>query len=70
MCLCRKIVRWSGKPLHLGKLLACLAIFSDVGLLEAQYIRKDIRIRLISRQGKADLSQSQTMQRLISAKEI
>lgn len=26
MCLCRKIVRWSGQPLNLGQMLTCLDI--------------------------------------------
>ena len=34
MCLCRKIVRWSGRPLTLGQMITCLDIFRDVGLLE------------------------------------
>ena len=69
VCLCRKIVRWSGAPLSLGKLLTCLDIFADVGLLEAQNLHKYISIRLIPTAQKADLSTSRTMQLLISAKE-
>ena len=69
MCLCRKIVRWSGKPLDLGQLLTCLDIFADVGLLELQRRHKYITIRLAKIDGKADLTQSQTMQRLLQAKE-
>ena len=69
MCLCRKIVRWSGMPMSLGKLLTCLDIFADVGLLEVQRHHKYLTIRLLPRQDKADLSQSRTMQRLLAAKE-
>ena len=69
VCLCRKIVRWSGAPLELGKLMTCLDIFSDVGLLETQRLRKYITIRLIPRQDKADLNASQTMQQLIAARD-
>ena len=69
MCLCRKIVRWSDKPLSLGKFLTCLLIFSDVGLLETQWQQKYIHIRLIPKEGKADLNSSKTMQTLLSAKE-
>ena len=69
MCLCRKIVRWSNTPLSLGTLLTCLDIFSDVGLLQAQRIHKYVTIRLTPRQDKADLTTSQTMQRLLQAKE-
>ncbi len=69
ICLCRKIVRWANIPLSLGKLLTCLDIFADVGLLEAQRQHKKIIIRLIPADQKADLSTSQTMQRLLSAKE-
>ena len=69
MCLCRKIVRWSGAPLSLGKLMACLDIFRDVGLLNIQRLHKYISIRLTPGDKKADLSQSQTMQHLLRAKE-
>ena len=61
MCLCRKIVRWSGQPLSLGKMLACLDIFSEVGLLKAQRHHNTITIHLIQGTGKADLTQSPTL---------
>ena len=69
MCLCRKIVRWSGSPLHLGQLLTCLDIFSEVGLL--QYVRqhKNISITLSRCSRKADLNDSATMQTLQRMKE-
>ena len=69
MCLCRKIVRWSGLPLNLGQLMTCLDIFSDVGLLRLQRQHKYIHISLTAISGKADLNQSQTMQLLLQAKE-
>ncbi len=69
MCLCRKIVRWSGQPLCLGQLLTCLDIFADVKLLELQRLHKYIVIRLVYPQNKADLMESRTMQRLMTAKE-
>ena len=69
MCLCRKIVRWSGQPLNLGQMLTCLDIFQDVGLLTVQRQHKYVSIRLTPGEGKADLSRSQTMQRLLHAKE-
>ena len=69
ICLCRKIVRWSGAPLHLAQLLTCLDIFSDVGLLEIQRLHKYITVRLIPAAQKADLNESRTMQRLMAAKE-
>ena len=65
MCLCRKIVRWSGVPMTLGKLLVCLDIFSDVGLLEVQRHHKYIAICIKTPQQKADLNASQTMQALL-----
>ena len=68
-CLCRKVVRKTGVPLALGTLMTCLDIFSDVGLLELQRFHKYITIRLIPTEGKADLSQSRTMQHLVAAKE-
>ena len=69
ICLCRKIVRWSGTPLRLEMLLTCLDVFSDVGLLEKQHRHKHISIRLLPRQEKADLNQSQTMKQLLAMKE-
>ena len=69
MCLCRKIVRWSGLPLDLGQLLTCLDIFADVGLLRLNKYHKYIHIDLTAGSGKADLNQSRTMQLLLQAKE-
>ena len=68
ICLCRKIVRRSGRPLSLGKLLTCLDIFADVGLLRHQRLHKYIIIELSRTTGKADLSQSKTMQILLQKK--
>ena len=69
MCLCRKIVRWSGAPLSLGQLMVCLDIFRDVGLLQTRRLRKYILIDLVPLAGKADLTASRTMQTLLRAKE-
>jgi single-stranded-DNA-specific exonuclease len=69
ICLCRKIVRWSGRPLSLGQLSTCLDIFRDVGLLEVNRLHKYIAIRLTPGTEKADLNESTTMQRLLRAKE-
>ena len=69
LCLCRKIVRWSSKPLSLGQLLTCLDIFQDVGLLEVGKQHKSLTIRLTPGTGKADLNQSATMQLLQHGKE-
>lgn len=69
LCLCRKIVRWTGKPMSLGQLGICLDIFQDVGLLEITRLHKYISIRLTPGTEKADLTTSQTMQRLLRAKE-
>jgi len=69
ICLCRKIVRWSGTSLSLGMLMTCLDIFQDVGLLNIRHMHKYIAIRLTPGTGKADLSQSQTMQKLLRLKE-
>ena len=68
MCLCRKIVRWSGKPLTLGKLLVCLDIFRDVELIRIQKLHKNLCVELLPCQEKADLSTSATMQKLLGAK--
>lgn len=69
VCLCRKIVRWSGIPLDLSQLMTCLDIFSDVGLMQAAYEHKYISIRLTPGPGKTDLGQSRTMQILLQLKE-
>ena len=69
MCLCRKIVRWSGSPMRLGQLMTCLDIFCDVELLQIQRLHKDLTICLTHGSRKADLTQSQTMQRLMKMKE-
>ena len=67
MCLLRKIVRWSGKPMTLGKLLVCLDIFADVGLISVQRLHKTLTIELLPCQQKADLNTSKTMQILMTA---
>jgi single-stranded-DNA-specific exonuclease len=69
VCLCRKIVRWSGQRLDTARLLTCLDIFADVNLLYLDRHHNFISVRLSSPEGKADLNQSQTMQRLLLAKE-
>ena len=69
MCLCRKIVRWSGSPLSLGQLLTCLDIFSDVGLLRYARQHKYLSITLTTGSQKADLNTSATMQALQRMKE-
>ena len=69
VCLCRKIVRWTGKPLSLGQMMTCLDIFRDVGLLNIARVHKNLHIRLTPGNTKADLTTSQTMQRLLQAKE-
>ena len=69
ICLCRKIVRWTGKPMSLGQLMTCLDIFRDVGLMEITRYHKYITIRLTPGDSKADLNTSQTMIRLRRAKE-
>ena len=69
MCLCRKIVRWSGTPMNLGQLMVCLDIFSDVGLLQAQRQHKYLSITLTPGNQKTDLNTSATMQVLQRVKE-
>ena len=65
-CLCRKIVRWSGTALSLEKMLICLDVFEDVGLLRLERQHKHLAIRLVPTDRKADLQESQTMQILLS----
>jgi single-stranded-DNA-specific exonuclease len=67
MCLCRKIVRWTGAPMSLGQLLTCLDIFADVELIELRRQHRNLSIRLLPRHSKADLNASATMQRLQAA---
>ena len=69
MCLCRKIVRWSQKPLDLQTLLICLDIFADVGLLRLERLHKHLQISLCPDAPKADLLTSATMAKLLSLKE-
>ena len=69
ICLCRKIVRWSGVSLSLGQLLTCLDIFRDVELLQVQRLHKNMTIHLTPGSQKADLTRSRTMQILLQAKE-
>lgn len=69
MCLCRKIVRWSGVSLNLGQLMTCLDIFRDVGLLQTERHQECLTVTLTPGPGKADLSQSKTMQILLHMKE-
>ena len=69
MCLCRKIVRWSGSALSLGQLLTCLDIFRDVSLLRLHRQQKYITVELIPGAKKADLNESRTMRLLLQAKE-
>jgi hypothetical protein len=68
-CLCRKIVRWSGVALSLEKLLVCLDIFADVGLLALTRDHKNLIIQLVPTNQKADLQTSATMQKLQALKE-
>ena len=49
--------------------MTCLDIFGDVGLLQAQRMHKYISIRLTPGPQKADLNESETLQRLLHAKE-
>jgi len=69
LCLCRKIVRWSGKPLSLSQMLTCMDIFTDVGLLETHRLTNHIIVRLPETTQKRDLNESRTMQRLKAVKE-
>ena len=69
MCLCRKIVRWSGLPLSLGQLLTCLDIFQDVQLLQLRQQQRHITVQLTPGDQKADLNDSHTLRLLVQAKE-
>ncbi len=69
ICLCRKIARWAQIPLSLEKMLVCLDVFRDVGLIEIHRFHKDMTVRLLPTQEKADLNQSATMRRLQAVRE-
>ena len=69
ICLCRKIVRWSGADLSLGQLMTCLDIFRDVELLQAHRHHKYLILTLTPGSKKADLNESATLQLLLRAKE-
>ena len=69
ICLCRKIVRWSGSDLSLGQLMTCLDIFRDVGLLQSKRHHKYLILTLTPGSEKADLNESATLQLLLHAKE-
>ena len=69
ICLCRKIVRWSGTDLSLAQLMTCLDIFRDVGLLQSKRHHKYLILTLTPGSKKADLNESATLQLLLRAKE-
>ena len=64
VCLCRKIVRHTGRPLSLSQLLTCLDIFQEARLLTVTRQHQCLSVVLTSRPGKADLNRCGTMQRL------
>ena len=64
-CLCRKIVRRSGMPLGVSQMLICLDIFRDVGLLQMERRQRELILRPVPREGKADLTASETYQKLL-----
>ena len=69
ICLCRKIVRWSGAPLSLAQMMVCLDIFRDVDLLQIRRHHKQVILTLTPGSKKADLNDSTTLQQLLRAKE-
>lgn len=69
ICLCRKIVRSTGRPLSLSQLLTCLDIFQEGGLLKKVRQHKYISITLTVGGPKADLSRCGTVQLLQKLKE-
>ena len=69
MSLCRKIVRWSDKALSLEKMLTCLDIFADVGLIKLERQHKYILVQADLCAKKTDLNLSPTMQQLLQVKE-
>ena len=68
-CLCRKIVRRSGRSLDLPLMLVCLDLFAEAGLLRIERQQRYFTITLTSTGGKADLNQCRTMQMLRRLKE-
>ena len=68
ICLCRKIVRYTGRPLGLSQMLTCLDIFREAGLVEAERNHHQLYITLIPVSQKADLTQCDTMRLLLRLK--
>ena len=68
-CLCRKIVRQSGRPLALSQMLVCLDIFQEAGLLEKKRQNKYLSITLTPGDRKVDLGQCSTMKLLQQLRE-
>jgi single-stranded-DNA-specific exonuclease len=66
MCLCRKIVRWSGQPLSLEQLMTCLDIFRECGIFDYDINDTDVNIRIMNYQGKADVNGSAVLKTLMA----
>ena len=63
--LCRRIVGRSDAPLSLSQMMTCLEIFRESGLLELRHLHKTITVHRLPTQGKADLTQTETMRYLM-----
>lgn len=68
ICLCRKIVRHTGRPLSLSQMLTCLDIFREAGLLTTEREHNQLSISIVPVSGKADLTQCDTMRLLLRLK--
>ncbi len=70
VCLCRKIIRHTGRPLSLAQMLICLDIFREAGLLTAQRNHNNLSITIVPVAQKVDLNQCDTMRLLLRLKGV
>lgn len=64
VCLCRKTVRRSGRPLSLSQMMVCLDVFAEAGLVTLERQQKYLFITLKDPGEKKDLAQTRTMMEL------
>lgn len=63
-CLARKISRSSVRDIGVGRLLICLDVFSEHGLIEYSVVKNNVHITINGGSQKVDLSDSKILSRL------
>lgn len=58
------VVRWRPSGMHPAKLLICLRVMRDMGLVEIKREDTNLKVRALKTQGKADLESSPIVKRL------